>query len=156
MHLKYLLKERSDKSTDTLHLYEGVDNMKLVCGKESLAFVEFKDYLKTRNLEEMRRHIASLAEERNICAVCISHLYKNENKKKPIWHLYDCSKGQLCLDQENLNSKICRHSPDETYLEAPNIATIRQECAKEANNNVHICGLCIARLYKNRLKPKES
>jgi hypothetical protein len=149
MKPKYLLKTRSDTNTDTLHIFEGVDDMKLVCGQETLSYVEFKDYLKTRTLEEMRTHIASLNSGENICAVCISHLYKNENTKKPTWHLYDCHKGELCLDLENLNSKICRHSSEEPYSKAPNIREIRQECALEANNNVNICGSCIARLYKN-------
>lgn len=149
MKLKYLLKERSDTATKTLHIYEGEDDMELICGEEKLSYVEFKDYLKTRSLEEMRTYIASLENDVNICGTCISHLYKNENKKKPTWHLYDCRKGELCLDLENLNSKICRHSSDTSYTQAPNIKEIRQECALEANNNVHICGSCVARLYKN-------
>lgn len=80
---KYLLKERNDKSTKTLHIYEGIDDMKVICGSDSLTSVEFKDYLKTRSLEDMRIHIAKIAHTTNICSICISHLYKNENKKSP-------------------------------------------------------------------------
>jgi len=152
MDTKYLLKERNDKSTNTLHIYEGVDDMKVICGTDSLSSVEFKDYLKTRSLEDMRIHIAKIAHTTNICSVCISHLYKNENKKKPTWHLYECHKSELCLDQENLNSKICKHGSDADYTEAPNIAQIRQKCAIEANNRLNICGKCISRIYKNNGK----
>ncbi|KIM13079.1 MAG: hypothetical protein KU38_02315 [Sulfurovum sp. FS08-3] len=149
MMTKYLLKERNDKSTKTLHIYEGIDDMKVICGSDSLTSVEFKDYLKTRSLEDMRIHIAKIAHTTNICSICISHLYKNENKKKPIWHLYECHKGELCLDQENLNSRICKHGSTIEYSKAPNIQEIRQECAKEANNRVHVCGMCVSRIYKN-------
>lgn len=149
MESKYLLKERNDRSTDTLHIYEGVDDMKVICGSDTLLSVEFKDYLKTRSLEDMRIHIAKIAQTTNICSICISHLYKSENKKKPIWHLYECHKGELCLDQENLNSRICKHGAHIEYSKAPNIQAIRQECALEANNRVNICGMCVSRIYKN-------
>lgn len=149
MSAKYLLKERNDRSTDTLHIYEGVDDMQVVCGKDSLSSVAFKDYLKTRSLEDMRIHIAKIAHTTNICSICISHLYKSEGNKKPTYHLYECHKGKLCLDQENLNSKICTHGSNEEYIKAPNIKEIRQECALEANNRVNICGKCVARIYKN-------
>jgi len=149
MSVKYLLKERNDRSTDTLHIYEGVDDMQVVCGKDSLSSVAFKDYLKTRSLEDMRIHIAKIAHTTNICSICISHLYKSDGNKKPTYHLYECHKGELCLDQENLNSKICTHGSSEEYSQAPNIIKIRQECALEANNRVNICGKCVARIYKN-------